>query len=251
MQLENSLILKSHLPEKYKIPGISRWIKNYEDFKNKIKKKKWWLDQRYNNIIDLLDKIAETKNCDPILYIHYIYYSKENWVSAENLLKEFKKLWFDNYSNKDSIYALLKNTFNWDLLDRYKITRNSTKQQIKQNPNHINLQRKQIEKIEVEKLYKQIKKSVDSILLNDINTKKTLNQKVIYILYNLGFLKKENDYELANFIKEYQKRKIGFLKIAQIIKWIIIKIKPELENEINEQNLKKRLIERYKKYNPN
>ena len=249
MQLENSLILKSHLPEKYKISGISRWIKNYEDFKNKIKRKRWWLDQRYNNIIDLLDKIAETKNCDPILYIHYIYYSKENWVSAENLLKEFKKLWFNNYSNRKSIYALLKNTFNWDLLDSNKIIRNSTKQQINQNPNHINIKRKQIEQIEIEKLYKKIKFSVDSLLLNELNYKKTLNQKIIYILYSLEFIKKENDYELSVFLKEYQKRKIGFLKIAQIIKWIIVKVKPELENEIDEQSLKKRLIERYKKYN--
>ena len=250
MKLKNSLIVNSNLPENYKIPGISRWIKSYNELKLNITRKDWWLDGRYNNIIDLLDNIAEIKDCDPVLYIHHIYYSIEQWVSADNLLKEFQKLWFKNYTSKESIYALLKNIFNWDLLERYTNTRESTKKQIITNPNHINNRRKDLEKKEIEKLYKKIKKSVDWLLLNELKYKKTLNQKIIYILFSLEYIKEENDFELAKFIEKYQDRGIWFLKTAQILKWLIIKIKPNLESEIDEQNLKKRLIERYKKHYP-
>jgi hypothetical protein len=63
-----------------------------------------------------------------------------------------------------------------------------------------------------------IKISIDNLILKDLESKTTLNQKIIYILFSLNLLKKENDYELAKFIKKYKEKNIGFLKIAQIIK---------------------------------
>lgn len=245
---KKSNLVNCEIPEDYIIQVNFKWIKSFDEFKEKYKRKNWNFDQRYKSVEEFLDEISNLKDMDPIVYLHYITYSIDNWLSAENLLNELQKIWLKNYNNIKSIYALFRNTFKWDWFDKNNNTRSSTIKQQLDNPNHINKQRQKLEEKEIENLYEKIILSVDKILFKDLNNKKTLNEKIIYILYNLNFIIKGNDLELANFIKKYKDKWIWFLKTAKIIKWLIIKVKPEIWNEINVENLKKRLNEGYNKY---
>lgn len=244
--------LLKNIPETYQIPDNEKWIKSLEEFYKLYKRKDWKLDQRYKTVEDFLLKIKELQYKDPIIYLHYFHFSLQNWFSAENLLKELQNIWFTNYTNKKSIYALFTNTLKWNWFNKdiytRKTTKNCRKDNAIENPNHINNKRKELQKDEIDKLYNEFKNKTHNLLFLDLDKKKTLNQKIIYILANIWIIKKEKEEELAHFIKEYQNKNIWFLKTAQIIKWVIIKIIPEIWQTINEESLKKRLRERYNKY---
>lgn len=217
-----------------------------EKYRNKhpfLEKLKITLKNKYNNDVD------------PIQYLYYLYYEEK--LSTSEIYDRLYKIWDYNNEYKNTFELMFKTTFWWELRWNTEASQNTKRKQSINNWNkwklsnglvEINKERANLIENEIKFLFDQVKWKVDNLLLEDLENKKTLNEKIIYILYSLWFLKEENDKELAYFIKTLQERKNWFLINAKSIKWLIIKIKPELEKDINEQNLKKRLIERYNKY---
>jgi len=240
------------------IPNDFEWISNYKDIEKKMLRKDWVVMKKYEKmsyLINNLNKFLEkeyTNKIDPIEYLYYLYHIQK--LTTIEIFDRLKDFWSYKNNTKNTFEQMFKYTFGWELRWRNEPSANTKRKQSvnnwinTNNPNHINNQRSLLEKNEINFLYEKVKSNVDSLLLEELQKKSTLNQKVIYILHSIGYLENENDSDLADFVKTYQDKEIWFLKTAQIIKWLIIKIRPELESEINDQSLKKRLIERYNKY---
>lgn len=243
------------------IPNTFIWIKHSSEIKNKFKRKDNVIIKKYTQLnklfINLSNFLKEKyqNEVDPVKYLYHLYYVEK--LSTIDIFDRLAYMWGYQNKEKDNFRLIFKNTFKWELRWNSKPSQNTKRKQSINNWNKwkvseaikkINQERAELEKNEVEFLFEQVKWKVDNLLLEDLENKNTLNKKIIYILFSLGLLEEENDEKLADFIKTFQDRDIWFLQTAKSIKWLIIKIKPELEKEIDEENLKKRLRERYNKY---
>ena len=107
--------------ESISIPPTFKWIRNYEDFRSKVK----WKKSEFRNIVykklDIfLQKLNEKTWVDPIEYLYHLYYEQE--LSTLAIYDRLAKLWWYNNKNRDTFEKMFKKTFWWELRDGDIIT---------------------------------------------------------------------------------------------------------------------------------
>ncbi len=137
--------------ESISIPLSFKWIKNYKEFRNKVRwKKSEFRNSSYKNLDIFLQKLREKTWVDPIKYLYNLYYEQE--LSTLVIYDKLHKLWWYNNKNRDTFEKMFKKTFWWTLRDGDIITEIWKRKIIEVNKN-INKTSKDIKQQKQEELF--------------------------------------------------------------------------------------------------
>lgn len=206
------------------IPNNFIWIKNYREFLEKYKTKKWKIHWSYKNIEDKLKIIGEWlkqeywKSIDPIEYLIFLYYNEK--ISADDVANRIKSKYGIDFGERKNFWRILSNTLWWELRQNNEETPTKLKKdKIKAKKLDHHIKRKKETKDEIDKILWL--SSWKFFSEKEFERKKTKREKLIYIFWAFWIIEEEKEKNFKNFLVHLKYKWFWARRIIQIIESIL------------------------------
>lgn len=166
------------------------WINSYQDFIKKWQNKQWklnWKTTRFNNfLINLKEQLNQEydNQIDPVKYLYYLYYTEK--LSTYDIYDRFHHLWWYSNKRRDTFNFNFKNILKWELRESSEQTEISVKK-IKAKEKQNEEKEKSIDNLTSDLLKE--KQASNDVSDEVLNTKKTAQEKIEYILIKKWYIK--------------------------------------------------------------
>ena len=205
--------------ENINIPDNFKWVKSYEEFREKVKwKKSEFRNTAYKKVDNFLQSLREIVDIDPVKYLYYLYYEEK--VSTIVIYDMLHTLgWYKN-KQKDTFTKMFVNTFWWVIRDNSKITTIWKRRIIKANETKYWKQKalKTKKEQEIYKLFSWIYQKRWNTDVKLDNLEWTNMKKIKTFLNELWYTK--NTISLKKYI-QYLQNKYSLSVIANVLNKII------------------------------